>query len=890
MANELTYQSVFTGQEMDERFTAVAQLQAALLEVETALSAKYVKPASGIPETDLDSAVQSALAKARSAVQDLSNYYTKTEIDSLLAAVNSQEYVDVATLPTASASTLGKIYLVGPTNNQYDRYYTSYDGSAYSWVAAGSTEINLSNYATKAELNQLDQEVDEIVDEYINTPLSQSGTTRYYIKTDVAVGETVDLTEVMSGSYANFKHYIEDCVPGDVFIINGTGTASGELWCFIDSSNKKISSSGGVAGSDLSKTAPAGAAKIIINDRTGNGTQYKRAKGLLAQINDELDQHDAAISSMQSEVSNVGTELEELEHKVGTNNYDNAEFSASYLIWATSSNVVVASSSSYANQRILVPIAVQEGDTVNITQEVFGEAKKAIFADSSDNVIAEVTYQGSVTNYIVPSGATRLYINRKYGATFSCRIQSAYSVKLDSIVNASELPIYAPLPQVAADGQNGSVDAENSTSTDIYNKIDAAIANYGSYAFGEVLGKDATNTYDIKRYSLCRADLFAWRASGPFYAWEKGGVTYYIESCSPYAGMDIYDAARENVVATVASYGAASGTMKDNNNQQYTRKAVSDIAPDIIYTIREVFTFDYDIYTKAGTVVTRLSKTTWDSDTNTISYNSKSYIRSRVDDWGRNTKATIVLWANEHAAQSDPHEPAIVCYRLICDLCQSGPSGNKFLSFLKNFCKVFIIPVVNPYGLNNYAVSKNTAGRLNGNGVNLNRNYPTVGWTQDSGANYGGAYGGSEIEVQYVINTCIEFGANVGIDIHCLGYTTEANEGVCAYGGNNMISSDAGKKDIDRVINSMLSDFSIKLQNYGEASATGEGEGKNWLLANGIEGGLIEMNAGPYALQYDGKQHSGFILGADYTLLLRLLNLWSKRYNEDLALSNFEIS
>ena len=159
MANELTYQSVFTGQEMDERFTAVAQLQAALLEVETALSAKYVKPASGIPETDLDSAVQSALAKARSAVQDLSNYYTTTEIDSLLAAVNSQEYVDVATLPTASASTLGKIYLVGPTNNQYDRYYTSYDGSAYSWVAAGSTEINLSNYATKAELNQLDQEL-----------------------------------------------------------------------------------------------------------------------------------------------------------------------------------------------------------------------------------------------------------------------------------------------------------------------------------------------------------------------------------------------------------------------------------------------------------------------------------------------------------------------------------------------------------------------------------------------------------------------------------------------------------------------------------------------------------------------------------------------------------
>lgn len=173
MANALTYQSEFTGPQMDERFAAVAQLQAALTEVETALSAKYVKPASGIPETDMDAAVQSALAKARSAVQDLSNYYTKTEIDALLSAVNSQEYVDVASLPTASASTLGKIYLVGPTNNQYDRYYTSYDGSAYSWVAAGSTEINLANYATKAELNQLDKEL--TIGDTIFTAASVSG-------------------------------------------------------------------------------------------------------------------------------------------------------------------------------------------------------------------------------------------------------------------------------------------------------------------------------------------------------------------------------------------------------------------------------------------------------------------------------------------------------------------------------------------------------------------------------------------------------------------------------------------------------------------------------------------------------------------------------------------
>lgn len=886
--------------------------------------------------------------------------------------------------------------------------------------------------ALEGEVSQLEAKVTDLTDEYILTPIPQSGTTRYYIKTDVAVGETVDLTEVMSGSYADFKHYIKDCVPGDVFVINGTGTASGELWCFVDADNKKISSSVGVAGSDLQKVAPAGAAKIIINDRTGNGTQYTKVRGTIPAINDRIGGIDNSLADTQTNVSEIESEVFDITKKVGINNYDDVAFSADYLIWTVSGDKVIATTSSYSNQRIVTPIAIQKGAIINVSQSILGPANKAIIADDEDNVIAVVTYQQNVNGYVVPEGATRMYINRASGTAFSCRIQFAYSAELDKLVQTtdqrisevegevfelnkkigevsydgsefssensvwvisgnsvvssassftnqrilqpiivtpgsvvtieqsvigepkraifadgngvvvsfvnysvpvtdyvvpngatrmyinrakntaysctvksaeasrfeqlvstpkpSELPVYAPLPQPGARGEDGTLDAENSTSTDIFDAIDTAIENYGRYAFGEVLGKDATNTYDIKRYSLCRADLFAWRASSPFYAWEYNGATFYIKTCSPYVGAEIYDSSRASVVATVASFDSTSGVMTDTNNNQYTRVESSNIVADVIYTIRESFSFDFDIYTKSGSVITRLTKTVWDSETNTITYNEKSYVRSRVDDWGRNTKETIVIWANEHAAQSDPHECAIICYRLIRDLCQSGPSGNKFLSFLKNFCKVIIIPVVNPYGLNNYAINKNTGGRLNGNGVNLNRNYPTTGWIAGSAGNYGGSYGGSERETQYVMNTCIEFGANVGIDIHCLGYVTEANEGACAYGGNGMTASNAGTNDIDLVINSMLSDFSIKLQNYGEASATGEGEGKNWLLANGIEGGLIEMNAGSYALQYNGKQHSGFILGADYTLLLRLLNLWSKRYNEDLALSNFEIS
>ena len=156
-------QTLTDGQKQQARTNIGAAAASALSALETAIAAKYSKPSGGIPETDLASGVQSALALARTSIQSLADYYDKTQIDSLLAAVSSEQYIDVTTLPTASASTLGKIYLVGPdANGFYDRYYTSYDGSTYSWVAVGNTEINLANYATKEELSQIRQDVDNI--------------------------------------------------------------------------------------------------------------------------------------------------------------------------------------------------------------------------------------------------------------------------------------------------------------------------------------------------------------------------------------------------------------------------------------------------------------------------------------------------------------------------------------------------------------------------------------------------------------------------------------------------------------------------------------------------------------------------------------------------------
>lgn len=119
----------------------------------------------------------------------LADYYKKTEtydkdeVDSIVATLSRQEYIvawdgssapDVTAIPAgvtvtysgttytgtldASASTVNKIYMVW-NGTAYDMYGTSQDGG-YSWVPMGTTTVDLSQYATKAEVSQLEAEVD----------------------------------------------------------------------------------------------------------------------------------------------------------------------------------------------------------------------------------------------------------------------------------------------------------------------------------------------------------------------------------------------------------------------------------------------------------------------------------------------------------------------------------------------------------------------------------------------------------------------------------------------------------------------------------------------------------------------------------------------------------
>ena len=102
-------------------------------------------------------------------VNNLVNYYlktetySKTEVDNIVAAIKQFTYETAASLPTASADTMYKIYLVpatesGVSQNAKAEYITIRSGQegsyTYAWEKIGDTNIDLSGYVTTNALNQ----------------------------------------------------------------------------------------------------------------------------------------------------------------------------------------------------------------------------------------------------------------------------------------------------------------------------------------------------------------------------------------------------------------------------------------------------------------------------------------------------------------------------------------------------------------------------------------------------------------------------------------------------------------------------------------------------------------------------------------------------------------
>lgn len=265
------YISQFTGGEIDRRLAKVPELEAG--KQDKLVSGETIKTVGGqsllgegnIPLTDQEAVkfTPQTLTDAQKA-QALANIGAASEDE--VAALADQKYegpyATTDALPTASASTMGAIYLVGPDGNgEYDRYVTKLNGSTYTWESLGKTSIDLANYATKAEVDQLEAKVTE----------SAVPMTAGYIPCNFPFGTVVDITDIrIAGDY---KHSIIPVSVGDELVVNAVGGYAPKPLCAMDKDYKALEFLEYDLVDYKYKITNPNTKYILINDQN-NGTSY----------------------------------------------------------------------------------------------------------------------------------------------------------------------------------------------------------------------------------------------------------------------------------------------------------------------------------------------------------------------------------------------------------------------------------------------------------------------------------------------------------------------------------------------------------------------------------------------------------------------------------------
>lgn len=199
------------------------------------------------------SKIEESKADVLDVTDKLSKKADKSFVDAQFATIVSGSpkgtYTTLAALKTAYPNGANGVFLVLEDGHWY--YYASgwKDGGVYQGVGIADGTVTLSKLSSD-----------------ISGLTKIQMTSGYNITTGVAVGATVSLTPQ---SIAGWNYAIVSCVAGDQFTISGIGGVSPRAWAFVDNNNNLISKSAISATLTNSIiTAPAGAAKLIINSST----------------------------------------------------------------------------------------------------------------------------------------------------------------------------------------------------------------------------------------------------------------------------------------------------------------------------------------------------------------------------------------------------------------------------------------------------------------------------------------------------------------------------------------------------------------------------------------------------------------------------------------------
>lgn len=515
------------------------------------------------------------------------------------------------------------------------------------------------------------------------------------------------------------------------------------------------------------------------------------------------------------------------------------------------------------------------------------------FIRISASAHTEATLPSIVTvNQEIKEGSTTVVKEYKWESTGHAFVPADYedriidleedvkALKARPVLSPIGTTVFAPSPQLPADGsETADFDAENINAADIYAYIDALAAKYPRYLTKETLGKDESGSYDWNRYTVCRRYYDAWvKKNYPaMYAWVNGSTTVYSASVSPRVGDTMYSTKYIGTAYSTVTAVDTPNQTRTVNGLVFSRDKNKDVEPTLVFS-HTIYNgnqtwidsgYTYKIYSEGGSAIANITSIADGvlTDANGTTYN-RYPMGDRDADFAK--FPVIVIGSNEHGGNKDgdPAEPAIISARMIKDLCERKNMDNTFLNLLKNQYMLVFCPLINPWGFSNNSYT-------NANNVNIDRNFDTPGWGNDSDTRHG-EYGGSENEAQYFMNTLAESKAIAALANHCYGYKTNTTTGKPIF--NDDCAFMPGRLEDKytphaRMIRSVLSANYDLVFTYGsEAPSETYGKTRSYMDWLGITGGALEMRAvDGMVYGEDGVLHTAKVLEADYTMQLQAI-------------------
>ena len=228
-------------------------------------------------------------------VNDLTNYYlksetyTQSEVNNLIGQIKTISIEVVDTLPTTGED--NKIYLV-PKEGSTGDVYNEYIWVNNAWELIGSTQVDLTGYATQDWVNN---QIKNFLTESQVTEIVNNSLTNYYTKT-----ETYSKTEVnnLLDNKADTSNI--PTKTGDL-TNNGDGTTGSK---YITNSNFNTELEG------KQDKITGGATTIVTDDLTVNRALVSNANGKVAVSNTtstELGYLSGARSNLQNQIDTITT-------------------------------------------------------------------------------------------------------------------------------------------------------------------------------------------------------------------------------------------------------------------------------------------------------------------------------------------------------------------------------------------------------------------------------------------------------------------------------------------------------------------------------------------------------------------------------------------------------